>query len=130
MIAATVAPEIVDERLPFARELADVGLDLGSEAVDRDEERELPVRERVEDLSVVAASPDTIAVGHEAELGELLAAARELGDCTPDPGQRQTGIEERPDHAERDQVPEGVRTLVAAPYRDEPRTVPGLELCR
>ena len=70
--APTVGAQVVDERLTVVRELAHVGLHVGSEAVDRDEQRELPMTERVEDLAVVATGPHVIAVGHEAELGELL----------------------------------------------------------
>ena len=55
--------------LAIGVEVAHLRLDLVGEAVDRDEQRELAVRERVEDLAVVATRPHRVAVGHEPETG-------------------------------------------------------------
>ena len=49
--------QLGDERAPVGVEGAHLGLDLVGEAVDRDEQRELSVAQRVEDLAVVATRP-------------------------------------------------------------------------
>ena len=60
-------------RLRSRVERAHLGLDLGRELVDRDEQRELTRAQRVEDLAVVAAGPHGAAVGDEAQAGEVVA---------------------------------------------------------
>ena len=84
-------------------------LHLVGEAVDGDEQRELAVAERVEDLAVVAARPHRVAVGHQAQPGDVVAGAQQLGHRAADPGHRQPRVEQRRDHAQRDEVAERVR---------------------
>ena len=55
----------LDERAAVGVEGAHFGIDLVGEAVDRDEQRELTVSERVEDLAVVATCPHRLAVAHQ-----------------------------------------------------------------
>ena len=47
-------------------------------AVDRDEQRELARAERVEDLPVVATRPHRLAVGDEAQVGDVVARLDEV----------------------------------------------------
>lgn len=111
-VASAIAAQIIHERVALARERAHVGLDFGGEAIDGDEQGELTVGEGVEDLTVVTAGPHTIPVGHETQLGELLAVTHELADGAADPRERQPGIEQLLDHSQRDEIAEGVRAFV------------------
>ena len=54
-------------------ERADVGIDVGGDLVDRDEQRELTGPQRVEDLAVVVARPHVTAVGDEAQARQVVA---------------------------------------------------------
>ncbi len=76
-------PEAVDERGAVACELPDLGLGLGRELVDGHEQRELPVTQGVEDLPVVAAGPDLLAVGDDPERGDVVTATRLLCASPP-----------------------------------------------
>ena len=123
-----VAAESVDERLTFARELADVGLDGGGDPIHRDEERELAVAERVEDLSVVATGPDVLPVGDDAQTRDVLTDAQERGDGPPDARERESGVEQRPHHPEDDEIAKRVRVRAVGGGGDQPAPLPVLEL--
>ncbi len=123
--------QLLDERLTLRRELTDLGLDVGGHAVDRDEERELPLAQRVEDLTVVAAGPDARAVGHELQPGEILTRRDQLTHRAAGPGQRDPAVEQGPHHPQRHQVTERVGPVggVGA-CDDDPVAFPVLQLCR
>ena len=87
------AAQVVNERLALSAELPHIGLEVGGQPIDRDEQRELAVAERVEDLSVVPTRPDPLTICHESQLGDVVVAPRELGDRTADPPQRKTRLE-------------------------------------
>src|SRR5207253_29275 len=65
--------ERADEPLPVLAELRHAGLDARGDFVDRDEERELPLAERVEHLPVAPADlKDRDPVGDELDFGEMV----------------------------------------------------------
>ena len=105
---AVACAQLLDERLAVGVEVAHLGLDLVGEAVDGDEQRELPTTQGVEDLTVVVARPDGVAVGHEAQAGEVVAGAQQLRDRPLDARHRQPGVEQRTHHAQRHEVAERV----------------------
>ena len=57
--------------------------------------------ERVEDLPVVVARPHRVAVGDQAQAGDVVTGAQELGHRSPDPRHGQPGIEQGRHHAQR-----------------------------
>ncbi len=121
--------QLGDERAAVGVEVAHLVLHLIGEAVDGDEQRELPVAEGVEDLSVVATRPHGVAVGHQPQAGEVVARPHQLRDRPTDAGHRQPGVEQRGDHAQRDEVTERVRARgVGVVGDEEPDALPGVEL--
>ena len=68
--------EPFDERGPLEAERAHVGVDVGRDLIDRDEQRELAGTQRVEDLAVVVARPHVAAVGDEPQARQVVAARR------------------------------------------------------
>jgi hypothetical protein len=91
--------ELVDERLPLGIELADLGFDVRDDSIDRDEERELSVAQRVEHLTVVAACPYVLAVRYQRQGGDVLTRFHQVPERTADASQAQARVEQRRDHA-------------------------------
>ena len=112
----------LDELGPFPFECRNVGVDIGRNLIDGDEQRELTGPQRVENLTVVMTGPDIATVGDEAQAREVVTsvANRSEGDAHPSGGK--PGVEQRPNDTQRDEVAEGVprRTL----DRDEARAGP------
>ena len=65
--------QALDELGALGVERAHVGVDVGRDLVDRDEQRELTGVQRVEDLPVVVARPHAAAVGDDAQAREVVA---------------------------------------------------------
>src|ERR1039457_225725 len=121
--------EPVDKGLTVLGEGPDVGVDVGGDPVDRDEEGQLPVAERVEDLPVVAASPHVLAVGHDAQLGDVLTGFEQRADSSADADEGQPRVEEGSHHAQGDEVPKGIRAVGFGRVRDDQAAaLPVLEL--
>ena len=123
------ASEPFNEGLTVARELADIGLDIGGDAIDGNEERQLAMAQRVEDLSVVAARPHAVAIGDHSEPGDVFAGLHQRCDCSANAGQRKPGLEQRLDHAQRDEVTKGIGQCRVRGRGDEPDARPVFELC-
>src|SRR5207249_1249693 len=107
-------PKPVHELLTFGVERLDLGLQVGRDPVDAEEEREPPVAQRVEDLALVTACPYRVAVGHEREGRHVLIRFNEIAHGAADAGEAEAGVEERDHDPERDEVLErvkGVRPL-------------------
>jgi len=118
----------VDELLTLGVERAYLGLDVGRDAVEADEERELPVAERVEDLSVVAAGPHRVPVGDEGQGGDVLAGFDEIPDGAADAGEAETGVEERRHDSQRHEILERVPGRPPGGRRDQAGPLPRAEL--
>ena len=100
--------EPLDERGPLDAERAYVGVDVGRDLVDRDEQRELTGAQRVEDLAVVVARPHVAAVGDEPQAREVVArvADRVERDAHPRPtGGRRRAASARRASATRSRKP-------------------------
>ncbi len=65
--AARRRPELLDERGAVGVERTHLGVDVGDDAIDRHEQRELAGAERVEDLPVVVTRPHRPAVGDDSQ---------------------------------------------------------------
>ncbi len=89
-----VVAQPVDERASLAVEAAHLALHVDDEAIDRDEQGELTVAQCIENLAVITACPDRVAVGHQAQPGDVFAGFDEEAQRTPDAGKRQSGVEE------------------------------------
>jgi hypothetical protein len=89
--------ELVDKRLALGIELANLCFDVRDDSIDRDEERELTVAQRVEHLTVVSACPDVLAVRHQRQGGDVLTRFHQVPERTADAGQAQARIEQRRD---------------------------------
>ena len=70
--ALRIAAKALDELAALRVERAHLGVDLLGERVDRDEQRHLTPAQRVEDLPVVTAGPDPVAVGDKPEPGDVV----------------------------------------------------------
>ena len=88
------AAEALDERLTIPRELAHVCFDVRRDSIDGDEQRELAVTQRVENLSVVATRPDVLAVGHHPQPDDVFTHREELPHGTPNACQGEPSLQE------------------------------------
>ena len=108
----------VDERLTLGGELAHLGLDVGGDAVDGDEQRELAVTRARRGSGRRRGTPTPASPSvTRRRPARSSPGGDELGDRAADPRQRDAGVEQRPDHPQRDEVTEGVRTVPAASRR-------------
>ena len=67
------------------RERAHVGVDVGRDLIDRDEQRELAGAQRVEDLAVVVAGPHVAAVGDEPQARQIVPGVADRSERDADP---------------------------------------------
>ena len=101
-----VAPESFDEGLTVAGEIPHVGFHVGSHAIDCDKERELSLAQRIEDLTIVAAGPHSVAVGDHAKPSNVFTSGVQLAYRPADSGERETRVEERTHHPQCNEIPE------------------------
>ena len=112
---------------PLEAERAHVGIDVGRDLIDRDEQRELTGPQRVEDLAVVVARPDVAAVGDQPQAREVVTGVAHRGERDTDARRRQARVEHRAHDPQRDEIAKSVtrrrrRRLRRDPERDQCRS--------
>src|SRR4029453_11379274 len=111
-----------DEAVAILAELTDLALHAGRDLVDRDEERELSIPQRIDDLAVATRDlEDADPVGYQLDLGQVLVQRGPAIQVVPGPThtlERHPVVEQGFDDLERDEVPERVQP-------GDPRTASG-----